>query len=729
MNKVLTLLIILFLYNSAINACIVDGKYTIEERALLSDILIEGKIIDQESIWLEAEQRIITIHTIEVEKNFLSNKSESIKMITNGGIVGDEWHESSADLKIELGQKGIFFLEKEKAFCSSASKTISANYAHFGKSSCILLSEYSSEAKDEEKIYLSKNDIYNKLPLAKYKNEAKTNYNNENLKQSSTMQINCFYPDVIGAGSKDTLIIQGIGFGQYNENTSKILFRNTATGGFDYIVAPEETILDWSDKEILLTVPQFAGTGDFQVINAQNESITSSEEIYIPYALKAAKSNSKPTFLVDQNNSGGYTFALGSNFINTPAQAAFSRALITLQEKIGFNANLDLNTTAVSTPSADGINAITFNTDVFPLSSVAVAYSQFRRCGNGWEVAGVDVFFRAEQYNNVSWHYDETPPPSGVLDFESVALHELLHTFQLNHNNEMESVMYYTYIHGTDKRVLTDCFDLKAAKAIHERSINYSPTCSGYQTYQPLSTFTGFEIDESACLSPSASCLEANLRTRVFLQGYYQNDETMYAEYAEKKLLPIEQPFNISPWYYAGTESFNYNGIDVSKVIDWVLIEIYDESDPMFPVLKKAGILRNDGKIIEADGSADFFLNTLDVNSNYFFKVIQSNHLEIMSAKAINFIDVTFYDFTKNVENTLGEVINIASDGNLVLYAGDFDSNGIINNLDYNAWAINSALIETYLPIDVDGNAIINNLDYNEWAKNRAKVSPSAYLQ
>jgi len=61
-------------------------------------------------------------------------------------------------------------------------------------------------------------------------------------------------------------------------------------------------------------------------------------------------------------------------------------------------------------------------------------------------------------------------------------------------------------------------------------------------------------------------------------------------------------------------------------------------------------------------------------------------------------------------------------DGKYMLYAGDYDGKGIINNVDFNNWKIQGAIINQYLPIDGDGNGIINSLDYNLWTNNKSKV-------
>ena len=57
------------------------------------------------------------------------------------------------------------------------------------------------------------------------------------------------------------------------------------------------------------------------------------------------------------------------------------------------------------------------------------------------------------------------------------------------------------------------------------------------------------------------------------------------------------------------------------------------------------------------------------------------------------------------------------------LFSGDFDSNGVINALDYNLWRSDNAAVNIYVPYDADANGVVNNLDYNLWYKNRSKTA------
>jgi len=44
------------------------------------------------------------------------------------------------------------------------------------------------------------------------------------------------------------------------------------------------------------------------------------------------------------------------------------------------------------------------------------------------------------------------------------------------------------------------------------------------------------------------------------------------------------------------------------------------------------------------------------------------------------------YDFTRDLSLTTGKDQQIKQGNNYMMYAGDFDSNGIINSLDFNNW-------------------------------------------
>ncbi len=104
---------------------------------------------------------------------------------------------------------------------------------------------------------------------------------------------------------------------------------------------------------------------------------------------------------------------------------------------------------------------------------------------------------------------------------------------------------------------------------------------------------------------------------------------------------------------------------------------------------------------------------------NQYFSIHTRSHLAILSA---NQYTGGLYDFTTAGTQAQGiEQLKFIA-GKYFLYVGDYDSSGIINNLDYNNWKAKSAKFNEYLPIDGDGNGIINSLDYNLWIINRSKI-------
>ncbi len=705
-------------------ACVSDVNFSIEEKIFFSEKLIEGTVVAQESFWLKEENRIVTVHTVEIEKNFTNKQAGKIKVLTNGGIVEDEWHHSSAELSLQTGDKGVFFLATETAYISKKNETHNACYAHFGKTSFIRISKAD---KIDENSQLTK--LYSKLPSPEYNKNTKSN-NGENAKSASpNMAISCVFPETMTGGNRDTLLIEGYGFGEFVSGLSKVRMRNPNNGGYDYIDVPEVSIYTWSNDSITLIVPQSVGSGDIQVVHADGSSATSDFEVTVLYALKSARKDEMPTHLINKNGSGGYTFTFGESLMNNAeANQAFMRALNTIRNEIGFNVIISDTSTTIQDSGNDGTDVIAFSETALPSNALAVAYNQFRRCGNGWEVAGMDIFFRPLNENS-TWYFGEAEAGPGQSDFESVALHEIMHTFQVNHNNHESSLMYYVYTRGTNRRALTELYELTAASAVNERSLNYTPTCSGHAPYQVYEGFVEVDLSNVEIPEPKYCCTQPSLIVKVLLEGFYQGNGRMNADYAINGLLPIEQPFNQEPWFYNGAESLVNFDIQTEEIVDWVLIEFNEEDNPDQVVFTQAGVLRNDGVIVYDELKDDYVSQGFDLSKKYFINIVQSNHLIIKSAFPVDLSIGDLYDFTTDRSQTQFEAIGETEDGFYVMYSGDFDGNGVINNQDYNKWAQNAAGVAVYSPIDADGNGIVNNKDYNVWAQNRSKISPAAYLE
>jgi hypothetical protein len=212
---------------------------------------------------------------------------------------------------------------------------------------------------------------------------------------------------------------------------------------------------------------------------------------------------------------------------------------------------------------------------------------------------------------------------------------------------------------------------------------------------------------------------------KVFLEGPYNQTE-MKTDLNDNLLLPLEQPYKVSPWNYGGNESVG--AIPNESVVDWVLVEMRDASSasaaiPSTRLSRKAAFLLNNGSIVDLDGSSVLtFSNT--ISEQLFVIVWHRNHLGILSANPLSgFNNVYSYNFTDAMNKAYGtEPQKSLGGGKYGMYGGDFNADGIINDNDKTQiWTLNAGNSGYF---NGDGNLSIqsNNLDKNQvWYINRDK--------
>ena len=227
---------------------------------------------------------------------------------------------------------------------------------------------------------------------------------------------------------------------------------------------------------------------------------------------------------------------------------------------------------------------------------------------------------------------------------------------------------------------------------------------------------TAESFDGSSDLAPklwitytSGAC---GIQAKVLLEGFYDAaTEEMHTKLQDKGLLPMLQPFNESPWNYTGTESTTTLPSDA---VDWVLVASRNAEGTI--TNQAAGFIDISGNLLSVEGTMGIPIANAE---NQYFSIHTRSHLAILSA---NPYSGELYDFTIANTQALGTEQLKLSSGKYVLYAGDYDGNGIINNTDFNQWKIQSAKLNEYLSIDGDGNGIINSGDFNLWINNRSKI-------
>jgi hypothetical protein len=155
---------------------------------------------------------------------------------------------------------------------------------------------------------------------------------------------------------------------------------------------------------------------------------------------------------------------------------------------------------------------------------------------------------------------------------------------------------------------------------------------------------------------------KAAISVKAFLQGAYSSGLSRHKDVtstwaAVLNANALSQPYNVSAFgNYAGTESvassyFASNSGSTTDIIDWVLLELRDASTPSTIIARRAAFIREDGQIVDLDGSSDVSFRGV-APGNYFIAIRHRNHLGIRTASAqsvgggLGTSGSTTYDFT-----------------------------------------------------------------------------------
>ncbi len=149
---------------------------------------------------------------------------------------------------------------------------------------------------------------------------------------------------------------------------------------------------------------------------------------------------------------------------------------------------------------------------------------------------------------------------------------------------------------------------------------------------------------------------------------------------------PLNQPFNVAPWNYAGFETLT---TIPDSIIDWVLLSLREfESVPTSVIGQRAALIRADGQIVDLDGVSPVeFYGVAD--GLYYLWIQHRNHLGIMSASQLNIkYNTDPYSFTTGQDRALGMMPMVElEDGVFGLWGGDGNSDGSVTATDFlNVW-------------------------------------------
>jgi len=197
------------------------------------------------------------------------------------------------------------------------------------------------------------------------------------------------------------------------------------------------------------------------------------------------------------------------------------------------------------------------------------------------------------------------------------------------------------------------------------------------------------------------------LSLKVFLEGAYDSNGLMKDDLRTAGILETTSP-------YVDGLTCNQSVFDVTgndAIVDWVWIEIRDSVDLLTVISSTSALLQSDGDVVDIDGISPV---TIDISSgNYNIMLSHRNHLGILSLNSINFDGSSKnIDFTNSSALVIGgnNAISNLGSGKFGLFAGDFNGDGQIQNIDRNG-VVPQRGLSGYLDADIDMNGEVQNTD------------------
>lgn len=209
----------------------------------------------------------------------------------------------------------------------------------------------------------------------------------------------------------------------------------------------------------------------------------------------------------------------------------------------------------------------------------------------------------------------------------------------------------------------------------------------------------------------------------AFLRGPW-NGTSMNTTLNAAGAIPLNQPYNITPFNYTGTESV---ASIPANVVDWVLIEHRKPTsglptDALVASIsgRKAGFLLNNGTVVDLDGVTPISVQ-ISKQGTGFLVVRHRNHLGVLSNGIPSNATGSFandYSLLANVYKPVGAasdpLVLLAGGVEYGLWAGDASRNGTVNVTDVNQIrAAIAASLSGYLTTDINLSNSINVTDVN----------------
>ncbi len=219
-----------------------------------------------------------------------------------------------------------------------------------------------------------------------------------------------------------------------------------------------------------------------------------------------------------------------------------------------------------------------------------------------------------------------------------------------------------------------------------------------------------------------ASSVRLNLK--AFLEGAY-SPFTNLMPTSLVGILPSTQPYNATPWNFAGAEKAS---ILPATAADWVLLELRKGTTGATESARHAGLIKADGSIVDIDGASPMLFDLVSPG-NYYVALHHRNHLPVMTSAALALGSAAItYDLSTAQSQAYGTVpMNELESGVFGLVAGDVNRSGsVLGNDAAEVLSELSSVIYSFKDVNLSG--VVTAADVNLVFKNlnRSSVVPAA---
>ena len=163
---------------------------------------------------------------------------------------------------------------------------------------------------------------------------------------------------------------------------------------------------------------------------------------------------------------------------------------------------------------------------------------------------------------------------------------------------------------------------------------------------------------------------------RALLAGPYDGGTLMMKDDLRVQgLLPLAHPYGAAPFSYSGSETMTPSVLSTANsnaIVDWVLLELRDQTTPATVLHRRAALIQRDGDIVDIDGVSPVTFHDV-APGTYRVAVRHRNHLGVMTGTSYSLgVSTTAIDLTSAATSTYGtEARKTHDNGSMQLWSGN----------------------------------------------------------